>query len=120
ILLVRGVPRRNAQLHRGLWNKSAEGAHEVRGKCLGIVGYGHIGTQVGVLAEALGMRVVYYDVITKLALGNATPVRSLDDFLGQADVVTLHVPDTASTRNLIGARELAHMRRGASVINASR
>ncbi len=102
ILLIRGVPQRNAQLHRGVWNKSAAGAHEVRGKCLGIVGYGHIGTQVGVLAEALGMRVIYYDIITKLALGNAIAVRTLDELLAQADVVTLHVPDTPQTRNLIG------------------
>jgi D-3-phosphoglycerate dehydrogenase len=120
ILLSRGVPQRNAQLHRGVWNKSAAGAHEVRGKCLGIVGYGHIGTQVGVLAEALGMRVIYYDIITKLALGNASPVRTLDELLAQADVVTLHVPDTQVTRGLIGARELALMRPGAALINASR
>jgi D-3-phosphoglycerate dehydrogenase len=120
ILLIRGVPQRNAQLHRGLWNKSATGAHEVRGKCLGIVGYGHIGTQVGVLAEALGMRVIYYDIITKLALGNAAAVRTLEELLGQADVVTLHVPDTPQTRNLIGEREIARMRAGAALINASR
>jgi D-3-phosphoglycerate dehydrogenase len=120
ILLARGVPQRNAELHRGVWNKSAAGAHEVRGKCLGIVGYGHIGTQVGVLAESLGMRVVFYDIVTKLALGNASPVKTLDELLAQADVVTLHVPDTTATRGLIGARELALMRRGASLINASR
>ena len=120
ILLVRGVPQRNAQLHQGVWNKSAAGAHEIRGKTLGIVGYGHIGTQVGVLAEALGMRVVYYDIVTKLALGNATALRSLDDLLAQADVVTLHVPDTPLTRGLIGPRELALMRPGAALINASR
>jgi D-3-phosphoglycerate dehydrogenase len=120
ILLVRGIPQRNAQLHRGQWNKSAAGAHEVRGKCLGIVGYGHIGTQVGVLAESLGMRVIFYDVVTKLALGNATAVRTLDDLLAQADVVTLHVPDTPVTRGLIRAREIALMRQGATLINASR
>ena len=120
ILLVRGIPQRNAQLHRGQWNKSAAGAHEIRGKCLGIVGYGHIGTQVGVLAESLGMRVIFYDVVTKLALGNATAVRTLDDLLAQADVVTLHVPDTPITRGLIRAREIALMRQGATLINASR
>ncbi len=120
ILLTRGVPQRNAQLHRGVWNKSAAGAHEVRGKCLGIVGYGHIGTQVGVLAESLGMRVIYYDIVSKLALGNAGPVRTLDDLLAQSDVVTLHVPDTRITRGMIGARELGLMRPGASLINASR
>ena len=120
ILLVRGVPQRNAQLHRGVWNKSAEGAREIRGKTLGIVGYGHIGTQVGVMAEALGMRVIYYDIMTKLALGNASPVRSLDDLLSQADVVTLHVPDTPATRGLMGTQEIRLMRPGAALINASR
>jgi D-3-phosphoglycerate dehydrogenase len=120
ILLVRGVPQRNAQLHRGVWNKSAAGAHEVRGKCLGIVGYGHIGTQVGVLAEALGMRVIYYDIVTKLALGNAAPVRTLDELLAQADIVTLHVPDTAVTRGMIGEAQIARMRPGAVLLNASR
>jgi D-3-phosphoglycerate dehydrogenase len=120
ILLLRGVPRRNADLHRGMWNKSAAGAHEARGKCLGIVGYGHIGTQVGVLAEAFGMRVIFYDIITKLALGNVTAVRTLDELLGQADVVSLHVPDTPATRSMIGVRELALMRPGASLLNASR
>jgi D-3-phosphoglycerate dehydrogenase len=120
ILLLRGIPRRNAELHRGVWNKSAAGAHEARGKCLGIVGYGHIGTQVGVLAESLGMRVMFYDVETKLALGNATAVRTLDDLLKEADVVSLHVPDTPSTRGLIGAREIDLMRQGASLLNASR
>lgn len=120
ILLVRGVPLRNAQLHRGFWNKSAEGAHEVRGKTLGIVGYGHIGTQVGVLAEGLGMRVLYCDIVTKLALGNASPVKTLDDLLTQSDIVTLHVPDTALTRGMIGAKQLGLMREGAVLINASR
>lgn len=120
ILLVRDVPQRNAELHRGFWNKSAAGAHEVRGKCLGIVGYGHIGTQVGVLAEALGMRVIFHDIVTKLALGNASSVRTLDELLAQADVVTLHVPDTPLTRGLIGPRELRRMRAGAALINASR
>jgi D-3-phosphoglycerate dehydrogenase len=120
ILLVRGVPQRNAQLHQGIWNKSAAGAREIRGKTLGIVGYGHIGTQAGVLAEALGMRVIYYDIVTKLALGNATPARTLGELLAQADVVTLHVPDTPLTRGLVGAREIALMRPGAALINASR
>jgi D-3-phosphoglycerate dehydrogenase len=120
ILLLRGVLRRNAELHRGRWNKSAAGAHEARGKCLGIVGYGHIGTQVGVLAESLGMRVVFHDVATKLALGNATPARTLRALLEQADVVSLHVPDTPLTRGLIGEAEIAAMRPGAALINASR
>ena len=120
ILLLRDIPRKNASAHRGEWLKSASGAFEVRGKHLGIVGYGHIGTQVGVLAEALGMRVFYHDVSSKLALGNATPVPSLPALLEQADVVTLHVPEAPDTRGMIGAREFAHMRDGAALINASR
>jgi D-3-phosphoglycerate dehydrogenase len=120
ILLMRGVPYRNAMVHRGGWVKSAAGAHEVRGKCLGIVGYGHIGSQVGLLAEAVGMRVLYHDIETKLALGNAQPVASLDDLLGAADVVTLHVPETPATRGMIGADQLARMKPGARLINASR
>ncbi|MGI8672723.1 MAG: phosphoglycerate dehydrogenase [Luteitalea sp.] len=120
IMLLRDVPRRNAQAHRGGWDKSPAGAHEVRGKTLGIVGYGHIGTQVGVLAESVGMRVVYYDVVAKLALGNAQPVRSLDGVLGQADVVTLHVPETPQTQGLIGADQLRLMKPGSHLINASR
>ena len=120
VMLLRGVPRRNARAHRGEWDKSPAGSFEVRGKTLGIVGYGHIGTQVGVLAEALGMRVVYYDIVTKLALGNAQPVRSLDALLGAADVVTLHVPETPQTQGLIGADQLRLMKPGAHLINASR
>ena len=120
ILLMRGIPQKNAQCHRGGWSKSAAGSYEVRGKVLGIVGYGHIGTQVGLLAEGLGMRVVFHDVESKLTLGNAQPAASLDDLLARADVVTLHVPETPQTRLMIGAAELARMRRGACLINASR
>ncbi|MDE3156530.1 MAG: phosphoglycerate dehydrogenase [Acidobacteriota bacterium] len=120
VLLLRGIPERNALAHRGVWRKSAEGAHEARGKVLGIVGYGHIGTQVGLLAESLGMQVVFHDIRTKLALGNARPTRSLDELLESADVVTLHVPDTPETRAMIGAGAIARMRRGAALINASR
>ena len=120
ILLMRGVPYRNAMVHRGGWVKSAAGAHEVRGKCLGIVGYGHIGTQVGLLAEAVGMRVVYHDLETKLALGNAQPVASLDALLKMADVVTLHVPETPATRGMMGPSQLARMRPGSRLINAAR
>jgi D-3-phosphoglycerate dehydrogenase len=120
ILLLRGVPYRNAMAHRGKWVKTASGSYEVRGKCLGIVGYGHIGTQIGLLAEALGMDVVYYDVEAKLALGNARATPSLDALLEVADVVTLHVPETPQTNRMIGTRELARMKPGASVINASR
>ena len=120
ILLMRGVPQRNAAAHRGGWIKTATGSHEVRGKTLGIVGYGHIGTQVGLLAEALGMRVVYYDIAAKLALGNARAAASLDEVLAAADVVTLHVPETPATGGMIGPAELARLKPGARLINASR
>jgi D-3-phosphoglycerate dehydrogenase len=120
VLLMRGIPQRNAAAHRGEWLKTATGSHEVRGKRLGIVGYGHIGTQVGVLAEALGMQVIYYDIESKLALGNARPAASLAALLAESDVVTLHVPQTPQTENMIGARELAAMPRGSKLINASR
>ena len=106
--------------HRGGWLKSAEGCYEARGKCLGIVGYGHIGTQVGLLAEALGMQVVYYDIEPKLALGNASAVESLEALLALADVVSLHVPETPLTRDMIAAEQLARMRPGAVLINAAR
>ena len=120
ILLLRGIPQRNTIAHLGGWVKTATGSHEARGKCLGIVGYGHIGTQVGVLAEALGMRVVFHDIETKLALGNAQPVPSLDLLLEVADVVTLHVPETPQTWRMIGADQLARMKPGARLINAAR
>lgn len=120
ILLLRDIPRKNANAHRGVWQKSATGAFEVRGKSIGIIGYGHIGTQVGLLAESLGMRVFFYDVETKLALGNATPIRSLNALLGEVDVVTLHVPEAPATVDLIGADQLTRMRPGSILINASR
>jgi len=120
IMLLRGIPHRNAQAHRGGWIKTATGSYEVRGKCLGIIGYGRIGTQLGLLAESLGMRVIYHDVENKLALGNARPAGSLDTLLETADVVTLHVPETASTQLMIGAPQLARMAPGTCLINASR
>ena len=120
ILLARGVPQKNAECHRGGWSKSAAGSHEVRGKTLGIVGYGHIGTQVSVLAEAMGMKVIFHDIETKLSLGNAQPAASLDDLLSRSDIVTLHVPETASTQWMIGAEQLAKMKPGAHLINAAR
>lgn len=120
IMLMRGIPAKNMVCHRGGWMKSAAGSYEVRGKVLGIVGYGHIGTQVGVLAEAMGMQVIFHDVEPKLALGNARPASSLEDLLAQSDVVTLHVPDTPATRRMIGVTEIRAMRRGAMLINASR
>src|ERR1051325_10200051 len=120
IFLMRGIPQRNAAAHRGEWLKTAAGSHEVRGKRLGIVGYGHIGTQIGLLAEAVGMQVMYFDIESKLALGNARPVTSLETLLAESDVVTLHVPETPQTEGMIGPAELAHMKRGAKLINASR
>ena len=120
IMLLRGIPVRNALAHRGGWMKTASGSFEVRGKTLGIVGYGHIGTQTGLLAEALGMQVVYYDVENKLALGNARAMPSLGALLQVADVITLHVPETPQTRGMIGATELERMKKGAQLINASR
>ena len=120
IMLMRRVPERNAECHLGGWAKSADGSYEVRGKTLGIVGYGHIGTQVGVLAEALGMHVLFHDIEAKLALGNAAPAQDLGDLLARADVVTLHVPQTPATAGMIGKAEIARMRRGAMLINASR
>ena len=120
VALLRGIPERNAAAHRGRWLKTATGSHEARGKTLGIVGYGHIGTQVGVLAESLGMQVVYYDIESRLALGNARAAQSLDGVLEVSDVVTLHVPETPATLNMIAREQLARMKRGARLINASR
>ena len=120
IMLMRGVPQKSAECHRGGWSKSAAGSHEARGKTLGIVGYGHIGTQVGVLAEGIGMNVVFHDIETKLSLGNARSALSLDDLLERSDVVTLHVPETPATKDMFGAKQIAKMKRGAHLINASR
>ncbi|MBS0498999.1 MAG: phosphoglycerate dehydrogenase [Burkholderiaceae bacterium] len=120
ILLLRGIPARNAAAHRGGWLKSADDSHEIRGKTLGIVGYGNIGTQLSVLAEGLGMRVIFHDVVTKLPLGNAQQVRSLQELLRAADVVSLHVPQLPSTQWMIGAAEIAALKPGAVFINASR
>jgi D-3-phosphoglycerate dehydrogenase len=120
IALSRRLFDKSAQLHTGLWDKSAKESREVRGRTLGIVGYGHIGSQLSVLAEGLGMRVVYFDIARRLALGNAHALPSLQAVLEASDVVSLHVPDTDRTRNLIGAKELAQMKRGAALINNSR
>jgi D-3-phosphoglycerate dehydrogenase len=120
IFLLRGIPAKNALLHRGVWAKSADDAREVRGKTLGIVGYGNIGTQLSVMAEALGMDVCFYDVVTKLPLGNARMMPRLEELLEVADVVTLHVPETPLTQGMMGAREFARMKKGAKFINASR
>ena len=120
ILLLRGIPEKNAVAHRGGWLKSADNAYEIRGKTLGIVGYGSIGTQLSVLAEGLGMKVAFYDVVSKLPLGNARQVHKLHDLLGQSDIVSLHVPELPSTQWMIGAAEIAAMKPGAILINASR
>ena len=109
ILLMRRIPQKNAECHRGGWSKSAAGSFEVRDKVLGIIGYGHIGTQVGLLAEGLGMRVIFHDIESKLTLGNARPAGGIDDLLQRADVVTLHVPQTPHTANMIGAQQLARV-----------
>ncbi|WP_198782353.1 phosphoglycerate dehydrogenase [Shewanella putrefaciens] len=120
IMLMRGIPERNAIAHRGGWMKTAAGSYEVRGKTLGVIGYGHIGTQLGILAETLGMRVVFFDIEDKLPLGNAQQVHSMEQLLAQADVVSLHVPETPQTKDMIGAAEFAAMRKGSIFINASR
>ncbi|MEH6557838.1 MAG: phosphoglycerate dehydrogenase [Oceanicoccus sp.] len=120
ILLLRGVAEKNALAHRGVWQKSASGSFEIRGKQLGIIGYGSIGMQLGVIAESLGMRVVFYDVVSKLPLGNAMQVSSLSSLLAKSDIVSLHVPETGSTKNMIGEQELAQIKPGAILLNASR
>mgnify|MGYP001825518385 CR=1 FL=1 len=120
ILLLRGVAEKNAAAHRGEWLKSATNAFEIRGKKLGIIGYGNIGMQLGVIAESLGMQVQFFDVVNKLPLGNARQVPSLNQLLANSDVVSLHVPETGSTQNLIGAAQLAQMPQGSILINASR
>ncbi|PWW48629.1 phosphoglycerate dehydrogenase [Melaminivora alkalimesophila] len=120
ILLLRGIPEKNAAAHRGGWLKSAEGSFEARGKTLGIVGYGAIGSQLSVLAEGLGMHVIFHDVVAKLPLGNARQAPSLTALLEQADIVSLHVPELPSTQWMIGAPQIAAMKRGAILINASR
>ena len=120
ISLARQLGDRNSLAHRGEWMKSADGAHEIRGKTLGIIGYGHIGTQVSILAESLGLKVVFYDVVKKLPLGNAQPMNTLSDLLKISDFVTLHVPETKETKDMITKRELSKMKKGAFLINASR
>lgn len=120
VALHRRLTDKTAQMHAGVWDKAAAGAHEVRGRTLGLVGYGRIGSQVSVLAEAMGMRVIFHDTAAVLPLGNARPVRTLDELLAQADVVSLHVPATRATERLIGPRQLAAMRPGAFLINNAR
>ena len=120
ILLLRGIPAKNAACHRGGWIKSAVGSFETRGKRLGIIGYGSIGTQLSVLAESLGMEVCFYDIVTKLPLGNARQIKSLKELLSTSDIISLHVPETNSTKMMIGAKEVSQMKKGSIFINASR
>ena len=120
IILLRGVAEKNAKAHRGEWQKSAKNSYEIRGKKLGIVGYGSIGSQLSVLAEGLGMDVYFYDVITKLPLGNAKQVSSLPELLGMCDITTLHVPETAATQNMMGATQFEQIKQDAIFINAAR
>ncbi|MEP0177206.1 MAG: phosphoglycerate dehydrogenase [Paraglaciecola sp.] len=120
ILLLRDIPAKNAKAHRGVWDKSAVGSYEARGKTLGIIGYGHIGTQLSILAEHLGMRVQFFDIESKLVLGNSTQVKTLEDLLNTSDVVSLHVPETVQTQNMFSAKEFAMMKDGAILMNAAR
>lgn len=120
VALSRQLGDRSMKAHQGIWQKSADGSREIRGKTLGIVGYGHIGSQVSVLAEAFGMRVVFYDAVKKLPLGNSHPCETLLQLLADSDFVSLHVPDTLQTKGMIGARELQAMKKGAHLVNASR
>jgi len=120
LLLLRGIPEKSAKAHRGEWNKSATGSVEARGKTLGIIGYGNIGKQLGVLAETVGMKVKFYDVETKLPLGNASQIPSLRALLQECEVISLHVPENPQTKNMIGTEEFSHMKNNSILINASR
>jgi len=120
IMLIRRIPDKNTAAHEGIWMKDSKGSYELRGKTLGIVGYGNIGSQVSVLAEALGMKVIFYDIETKLPMGNAEDAKSLKQLLNTADVVTLHVPETPQTKNLINKHNLKYFKKGAILINYAR
>ncbi|HMU47835.1 MAG TPA: phosphoglycerate dehydrogenase [Chitinophagaceae bacterium] len=120
IMLIRRIPDKNKAAHDGIWMKDAKGSYELRGKTLGIIGYGNIGSQVSVLAEALGMKVIFYDVETKLPLGNATDARTLKELVKKADVVTLHVPENPQTKNIINKTLLRNFKKGSILINYAR
>ncbi len=120
VMLIRKISDKNAAAHRGIWLKEAKGAFELRGKTLGIIGYGNIGSQVSVMAEAMGMNVVYYDILTKLPHGNAKQIRDLKELLKQSNIITLHVPSDATTRKMINDETLAAMQKGAIFLNYSR
>lgn len=120
IMLFRGIPEKNAMAHKGGWLKSASNSFEIRGKTLGLIGYGNIGTQLGILAESLGMKVIFHDIETRLPLGNAEATTDLNDLLARSDVVSLHVPETSSTKNMMGAAQIKRMKKNSILINASR
>lgn len=120
IILIRKIIDKNKAAHEGIWNKDAKGSYELRGKTLGLIGYGSIGSQVSVLAEALGMKVIYYDIVTKLPLGNAEQYKHLKDVLNVADIVSLHVPETAQTKNMINKNTLKQFKKGAILLNYAR
>src|SRR5205809_2081806 len=120
IMLIRRIPDKNKAAHEGIWMKEAKGSYELRGKTLGIIGYGNIGSQLSVLAEGLGMKVLFYDVETKLPLGNAHSAKSLKDLLAQSDIVSLHVPETTQTKNLINKNNIRYFKKGAILINYAR
>ena len=120
IMLVRKIPEKNEAAHRGVWLKEAKGSYELRGKTIGIIGYGHIGSQVSVLGESMGLNVIYYDIVPKLPLGNARSVKSLNELLKRSDVVTLHVPATSETKNMMTATRLRQMKKGSILLNLSR
>eukprot|EP01125_Pyxidicula_operculata_P014796 TRINITY_DN4972_c0_g1_i1.p1 TRINITY_DN4972_c0_g1~~TRINITY_DN4972_c0_g1_i1.p1 ORF type:complete len:423 (+),score=71.90 TRINITY_DN4972_c0_g1_i1:85-1353(+) len=120
ICLARQLGDRNKEMHSGIWNKTAKGCIEVRGKTLGIIGYGHIGSQLSVLAESMGMIVIYHDIVTVMPLGNSRSAKNLDDLLEKSDFVTLHVPDTPQTKNMITSVEIGKMKKGSFLLNASR
>src|ERR1051326_7677929 len=111
-MLIRRIPDKNKAAHEGIWLKESRGSYEIRGKTLGIIGYGNIGSQVSVLAEAMGMKVIFYDVLTKLPLGNAEAKSSLKDVVSEADIITLHVPETNATKNLINKNTLKNFKQG--------
>ena len=120
VMLIRRISDKNIAAHKGVWDKDANGSYELRGKTLGIVGYGNIGSQVSILAENLGLNVIYYDILTKLPLGNAKQIKSLKDLLKKSDIVTLHVPSTPQTKNMFDAKLLKELKKGAIFVNYSR
>jgi D-3-phosphoglycerate dehydrogenase / 2-oxoglutarate reductase len=120
VMLIRRIPDKNKAAHEGIWSKEAKGSYELRGKTLGIIGYGNIGTQVSILAESMGMRVIFYDIVTKLPLGNAIGKKTLKEVVSQADIITLHVPETNSTKNMINKTVLKNFKKGSILINYAR